>query len=438
MLAALTCAVSAAGLQAQPAAQGWRLLPDSPASPGRFEDGSFPDAQNGWVVRGDGAVFRTRDGGETWAQTAMLEEEGEPLFIRSVSFVDASHGFAGALFAEETVLLETLDGGDTWEDITGRIAGAQPEGICGIWVVSPSMIVAAGWFDGAPTFVKTADGGQSWTGGSLGEHASGLVDVFFWDEQRGLIAAAVDDPDSEFGDVLPRLLLTEDGGETWSVRHTGLTYGQAWKISFPTPTTGYVSGGDSFPVLVMKTTDAGSTWTDLTSADALGGDPLQGVGFATEALGWASGRGTAYETQNGGETWSEVSLDGRINRFRFLGDSLGYAMGSRIYKYDARPTAAEAHPETRRITVHPPAPNPSSGGLSVAVDMPRAGHVVMRVYDVLGRQVAVAQDGALGAGLSTVAWDGRGARGDALSPGFYVLRLQAMGEVHTQQVSLVR
>src|SRR5690606_37286253 len=108
------------------------------------------------------------------------------------------------------------------------------------------------------------------------------------------------------------------------------------------PTTGYDSGGDTTPKIVRRTDDGGVTWTDLPVEAS--GLALQGVGFVSEEVGWASGRGTTYETRNGGQTCAEVALDGYVNRFQFFGVSLGYAIGRRVYKYTATPVAVEPTP----------------------------------------------------------------------------------------------
>src|SRR5690606_38992023 len=123
------------------------------------------------------------------------------------------------------------------------------------------------------------------------------------------------------------VLRTTDGGETWVRQFVSTGFGSewGWKITFPTRQVGYVSveyRTARSSGKVLKTIDGGLTWAEV---EIPAGDPyrgLQGVGFLTEDLGWASGRGEASLTVDGGEHWQPFSsLDGRVNRFRFFGDS---------------------------------------------------------------------------------------------------------------------
>jgi plastocyanin len=85
-----------------------------------------------------------------------------------------------------------------------------------------------------------------------------------------------------------------------------------------------------------------------------------------------------------------------------------------------------------------PAPNPTRGGVSFGVAVPRATHVLLTVHDVSGRTVATLRDDALPAGEHFVSWDGRARDGRLAAAGRYFIRLAA-GEVsESRAVSLVR
>jgi hypothetical protein len=54
--------------------------------------------------------------------------------------------------------------------------------------------------------------------------------------------------------------------------------------------------------------------------------------------GWIGGWGLNYymptiETTNGGVSWHAAGWGFNVNRFRFINDTLGYAAGTRIFKY---------------------------------------------------------------------------------------------------------
>jgi plastocyanin len=87
----------------------------------------------------------------------------------------------------------------------------------------------------------------------------------------------------------------------------------------------------------------------------------------------------------------------------------------------------------------PPAPNPTRGGLSFAIALPRTMRVQLTVHDVAGRTVATLEDAPLPPGDRTYRWDGRASDGRVLQSGRYFVRLAAGGNtVETRAVSLIR
>lgn len=394
------------GAQSQVAPE-WTLLPDSPFHGYRSEDVFFIDAEFGWAVNGDGEVHRTTDGGDTW--TFM---EGLPGYARATGFANRSTGWVGLLFTDD-VLFETLDGGESFTNITSRIQASVPGGICGLWVVNDQVVYGVGQYSGPAYIIKTADGGQTWTYSSLSPELGLAVDVRFFDADHGFVVGG--------GGGL-RIIETTDGGDTWTIRHTSSQPGiWGWKLSFPTPLVGYASAeGGSGTSLVAKTVDGGLTWTDLSIPN---GGSLQGLGFLTPEIGWASGRGTTSVTTNGGQTWEQISLDGDINRFRFLGDSLGYAAGHQIYRLGPLPVSIAGSPDETALGIESIAPNPTSGPATITYRLNRAGDVRITIFDLLGRIVGELDQGTRSAGRQFAVWTPE-SRGRRLSAGTYLLRLQ--------------
>lgn len=78
-------------------------------------------------------------------------------------------------------------------------------------------------------------------------------------------------------------------------------------------------------------------------------------------------------------------------------------------------------------------PNPFNPQTTIRYAVPDAGPVSLRVYDLLGREVAVLVDGTLAAGYYTAYFNGEG-----LASGIYFYRLVAAGAVETRKMQLVR
>lgn len=321
------------------AAIGWELLEQSPERDGRYDDVFFLDADRGWLFDTGGDVHRTADGGATWE----LVFSDPTITFRAGGMATAQLGWAGSLNAfrdpmPNSSLYETTDAGDTWTNINDRVTGPEPVGICGMFVVDENTVFAAGRWHGPAVFVRTRDGGATWESFDMSAHATGLVDVHFFDADRGLIIGGDGvgpEPDQQASSDTV-ILLTEDGGDTWEVVHRSDIEGTwGWKFSFPTSQIGYAAiQGPADAGIVLKTGDAGETWTALQVAEDIG---FSGIGFATDDVGWVGGHSGTYQTTDGGQTWSPVELGEALNRFRMLSPDLGYASGLRVHRFTGLP-----------------------------------------------------------------------------------------------------
>lgn len=82
-------------------------------------------------------------------------------------------------------------------------------------------------------------------------------------------------------------------------------------------------------------------------------------------------------------------------------------------------------------------PNPTSGASAIAVTVPNAGSVSVRVFDTYGKLVASLFDGNVEAGTLSLNWNGTNANGSIVAPGAYVVRVD--GDVNaSHMVTVVR
>jgi hypothetical protein len=73
------------------------------------------------------------------------------------------------------------------------------------------------------------------------------------------------------------------------------------------------------------------------------------------------------------------------------------------------------------LALSAPRPNPASGSSSFELTLPAAGHVLVEVLDVAGRQLVVLHDGALDAGPHAFRWDGFDESRRRMPPGVYLV-----------------
>ncbi len=83
-------------------------------------------------------------------------------------------------------------------------------------------------------------------------------------------------------------------------------------------------------------------------------------------------------------------------------------------------------------------PNPFNPSTTIAFDIPDAGHIDLRIYDVEGRLVRVLLGEQREAGSHEVVWNGTDDEGSILASGVYFYSLAANSRVRTHKMVLLR
>lgn len=88
------------------------------------------------------------------------------------------------------------------------------------------------------------------------------------------------------------------------------------------------------------------------------------------------------------------------------------------------------------FAVYPNYPNPFTTTTTIRYDLPEAAHVVLRVYDVLGKEVETLLDQTQAAGRHRMVWQPQ--TGRALSAGVYFYELRAGSTRHTGTMTFLK
>jgi len=334
-------------------------LPSSPQL--QLDAVDFVSASTGWVLEDlddfQFAVLGTTDGGRHWKPELLEPSVSQGEYIR---FFDAQHGVVSTP-GGEPLLFTTEDGGLHWKrhvvfDIyTFAISASFTDPLHGFELVGAAPDVPLN----APALVRTSDGGISWTRIPVAVPSS--VEAFavaFSDGQHGWLDTVAPVPDA---------YTTDDGGVTWRAVPMPAPAG-GWPVCDgtyfvavrPTPDGGLVaavvnsqrvsgraSGIDvlGYPPLtvrtfdgggpviyeystfadsptsavatenrpgqlqaanqtVMRSTDAGATWT-VVAPPSTGGT----LGFTGALEWWWVGADAMALTHDGGLTWSPVRIE---------------------------------------------------------------------------------------------------------------------------------
>ncbi len=330
----------------------WRKL-ETEAYRGKQDDIVFVNENVGWYVNGDGKIFKTIDGGEHW--TLQLHQPGT--FFRCIAFLDELHGFAGNIgpdyfpnVSDAIPLYETSDGGVNWTPVTS-IAGEPVVGLCALQVLrepfinagvldTKTTLIGVGRVGGPAIMIVSEDLGKTWSQKTLGAQAAMALDVHFFNQREGFVAAASDADVSQSNALI---LATQDGGTTWTEAWRGpRTFELTWKMSFPSRNVGYVTIQSYNPDpkvtdrFVAKTIDGGRTWQELP----LISDPRVrafGIAFLDESIGWVGAVPQGFQTLDGGANWIPVDMGNAVNKIRIVkgdGKRVGYAIGVHVHRID--------------------------------------------------------------------------------------------------------
>lgn len=125
------------------------------------------------------------------------------------------------------------------------------------------------------------------------------------------------------------IVRTNDGGLTWDsipVGAPGAAY-QLTSLYFPDFNNGYAGGAININQAMVKTTNNGTTWTDITP-DPLSNYPINAISFIDGQNGYASDHLHIYKTNNGGTNWTTLTPNVYVSDISFLDMNNGYLCGS--------------------------------------------------------------------------------------------------------------
>jgi photosystem II stability/assembly factor-like uncharacterized protein len=230
---------------------------------------ALDDAGAGFVVGDAGTILETADGGETWTTSAS----GTDLTLYGVAQGNGRSWVSG----DQGLFL--VNEGSGWEEVYGLDTNFPLYGVS-----AAGDVVAA---VGDQTAWVSEDAGGEWrdVGGTWRVRAVEVrsADVIFAVGDDGLFM--------RWNDI------------TWVPRTTGVT-ASLRALAFESDTNGVAVGMGG---AVILTADGGETWTAATTTPT---DDLYGVTFSSNAYLAVGAGGTIWRSTDGGDSWSSLYESG--------------------------------------------------------------------------------------------------------------------------------
>lgn len=440
------------------------------------------DSLTAWVTgtvggSADVSIWKTTDGGATWTQ----QYNNPTGFGDGIRFFDANNGFyigdPDPYPSGNWELLTTSDGGTTWNRVpeanfppadstNGEFGAAAGIDIFGSTVWFNTYSGAAGTPD---RIYKSTDMGWNWTVSSfnpVGGASNGNY-VCFSSANDGIVVA-----------LDGTVALSTDGGATWSVSSIA--------PSVPRYVTnvqqnGYIIVGSSG--LITGSSDGGVTWTPMTSgttnnlyvveatsnnawAAGNSGTILKFVGnpvpvelksFSASVVGknvtlnWS----TATETNNRGFEIQRKSSTGDFVQVAFV-EGHGTSVEQQLYSYSDKNVESGKYSYRLKqvdlngsfkysniveVNVKVPNkfelsqnyPNPFNPTTTISYEIAKETIVSLKVYDVIGNEIATLVNETKPAGSYQVVFDAAN-----LSNGVYFYKIQAGNFNATKKLILMK
>ncbi|MFC1730470.1 FlgD immunoglobulin-like domain containing protein [candidate division KSB1 bacterium] len=216
--------------------------------------------------------------------------------------------------------------------------------------------------------------------------------------------------------TIPSLYYTDDGGSSWAEIGGNL---EETRPGFPV--------GESGPSL---------RWAEIVPAD----------GETVYFLGTSTGLYSTLELDGENTLWvpeGENTIGNMVVDMVTARASDGYIAvgthGGGVYSSTVV-TAVEPddHAAPEKFSLGQNYPNPFNPETTITFSIPRAGNVKVTVYSVLGEEVKTIVNSEINAGPHTVRWDGTNSRGQPVSSGVYIYRIDAGEYSSSKKMLLLR
>ncbi|MBE2216866.1 MAG: T9SS type A sorting domain-containing protein [Ignavibacteria bacterium] len=386
---------------------------------------STPSQNVCWIGGATATVRLTTNGGSTWVNAnpnpGVITGD-----VYNIWAIDATTALL-TTSPSATFIYRTTNSGTNWTQVFTQAGGfidaiVMANATTGYAYGDP---VSARW-----SLWKTTNGGVNWD--STGMYLPQAATEAGWNNAMCVVGNNI-----WFGTNNTKVYRSTNGGATGSwtgVATTGNlnTYG----VWFTSPTNGICVG-----TIVQKTTDGGATWVN-------GGAPA-GTGNMTSIAGlgdnyWLTRGANIYGSTDFGATWTGAGFTGVAanalwGTFITSGSPCltGWSVGANgtLVKLNGSPVAindpSSLLPSEYRLSQN--YPNPFNPTTSITFDMPASGNVELKIYDILGKEIAVLVNGEMNPGTHVVPFDA-----SSLASGVYIYKLTSGSFSDSKKMVLIK
>ncbi len=383
-----------------------------------------------WACASGANMMRTTDGGTTWVNIGL--NIPAPMGVHTNVYALDENNALFATYAgspRTTYVYKTTNAGANW-----RLVFSQGNNgfITSVWMKTAQQGFMVGWpVGGRWSLWRTSNGGIDWdsTGLYIPETNPNV-----WSFENGMYSLGTH---IWFGARGKGVYYSSNDGNSWTLQDLtsgGFPYPSG--IWFDNVSTGYTSGN----LNIVRTTNGGTNWT--VTPGSTGTEVIRGItGVGSEWWYIREINPNIYYTSNNGANWSIQYTSPSGVGFRHItkarsGNTLwAVNISGNVAKYLVS-TAVTNNNEIvpADFILEQNYPNPFNPRTVIKYQPPKTSRIVIKVYDILGKETASLIDKEQSAGSYEIPFDASN-----LSSGIYFYRLTADGiNIITRKMSLVK
>lgn len=381
----------------------WSAIHNSYSTVTELADVHFVNAQTGIVV-GNWIITRTTDGGNTWQKKDSSDS------YWCVKFFNATTGIVGG-----SGIRRTTDAGNTWSVALPAGSGT----FFNISIINETTAIANGYYTNK--IYKTTNSGLNWF--VLAAIPNQYSICHFINSNTGFM-------------MNEKMYRTSNAGASWTVVGNDQNYSRQ-PFYFINDNTGWFTDTQ----VIKKTTDGGLTWFEQTPNSFI---RFYSFSFVNENTGWCAGGlslGDIYKTTNGGANWiynKDIPIPA-LSGVYFLNENTGWAVGDGGVIIKTTTGGGTIGVQQLSTTVPDKFylsqnyPNPFNPVTNIEFSLPQNTFVKLKVFDLLGREIANLVNENLSAGEYKYDFNA-----SALPSGIYFYKLETENFSETKKMVLIK
>ena len=377
-----------------------------------------------FVSNWSSGIYLSTDGGTNWTKI------NSDLIAKPISCITVNFDHTG----KENIFVGTYgkgifrstNNGTSWIDVNSEL----PYTYITSFVISPDGIGGENLFAGTfgnGVFLST-DNGENWNQAGLPSMAV-----------HSLVVSPNDEDTTIYAGTNKGVFLSINNGTSWTSCNDGLTSTDVRALAISSNESGgtNIFAGTNGKGIFLSTNN-GTSWNPANTGLT---DSIVNCFVVTGTNVFSGTAHCLYLSTNNGNSWTPVSTGGIFN----LGISALAVSGTNVFAgtmYGVwRRQLSEMitdvkislHELPTEYALNQNYPNPFNPTTTINYQLPTQSQVTLKVFDVLGREVATLTNGVEEPGYKSVTFDA-----NRLPSGVYFYRIQAGSFVETKKLLLIR